>query len=391
MRIGIDYRPALLGSTGVGRYVRELVHAMAPLLKSGEELVLFGHSFAPIDRSLADRIPQPVPGAGKVTLKRRRVPGRLLDLAGRLGIMSVESFTGPLDLFHYTDLTFPPLKRSRHSVMIHDLAYIESESYHGAGFGKEAGRRLEPVAGKASAVIVPSEATASRLGTLLPLTGRRGEPPRIDVIPHGFDHLLPLADPDFRKEGGAGYFLVVGTLEPRKNQRRVVEAFEIVSRSCSDLDLVLAGKPGWLYRPVLDAVARSPVKERIRLVSSVGDRELARLYQGALGLVYPSLSEGFGLPVAEALSLGCPVITSNRSSLPEVAGDAAILLDPEDVDAMAGAMELLVRDKGLREDLSSRGSQRAKERTWAAAAGATLDLFREIVSSSNPDPGRPES
>lgn len=383
MRIGIDYRPALLGTTGVGRYVRELVAGMAPLLRRGEELVLFGASLAPVDRSLANPVPSPAPGAGKVTLKRNRMPGRLLQMAGRLGLATVESFTGPLDLFFYTDLTFPPLRAAPHCLMVHDLAYLESDRFHGVRFGQKAWKRLYPVVEKAEAVVVPSEATARALEPLLPHTGKRGRPAPIRVVPHGFDHLLPLAEGEPRPDRGARYFLVVGTLEPRKNQEKVVQAFEKVLRFHGETELLIAGKPGWLFEPLLEACAQPHVKEKVKLLGAVGDSELVRLYRGAIGLVYPSLSEGFGLPVAEALSLGCPVITSNRSSLPEVAGEAAILVDPDDVAAIAAAMNSLVRDRGLGEELSRRGIERARERTWSAAAASTLDLFREVVSPSS--------
>jgi glycosyltransferase involved in cell wall biosynthesis len=147
------------------------------------------------------------------------------------------------------------------------------------------------------------------------------------------------------------------------------------------MELVFAGIPGWLHEPFLKSLEISPARERIRLLTGVDDRSLAVLYGRALALVYPSLWEGFGLPVAEAMSMGCPVITSERSALPETAGGAALLVNPENVPEIAAAMIRLFRERSFREDLSCRGRKRAGELTWDRAAEATLKALHGCLEA----------
>jgi len=372
MKIGIDYRPALLSRTGIGRYTREITAAMAAQLAAGEELHLFGVSMARADAVTGP--PPERPPAGAV-LARKRFPGRLLHLLGRLGVMGVETFTGPLDVFLYSDLVYPPLKRAAHCVTIHDLAFLRSESFHEKGFGRTVWKRMQPVLESAAGVIVPSQATAGDLERHAPACRNK-----IHVVAHGCDHLLSPAAGSERLPAAAAalgsFFLAMGTLEPRKNWERVLRAFESAAPSLPDTSLVFAGTPGWLHEPLMRGLETSPVRGRIRLLTGVDDAALAGLYRNALALVYPSLWEGFGFPVAEAMSLGCPVITSGRSALPETAGGAALLVDPEDVSEIAAAMIRLARERSLREDLAARGRERAGSLTWKKAARETLEVLR---------------
>ena len=301
MRTGIDYRPALLSGTGIGRYTREITAAVSARLAPGEELRLFGVSLA------RPRFPFPggAPG-GRAVLARKRFPGRLLHLLGRFGLAGVETFTGPLDLFFYTDLVFPPLKRGTpYLVMVHDLAFLRSKSFHEKGFGRSVWKRMAPFLEGAAALLAPSPATADDVGRFLPAW--KG---RIHVVPHGGDHLPRPSSAG--EEGGAGsvgarrerggpevpgpYFLAVGTFEPRKNHLGVLEAFERAAAGLPGTSLVFAGTRGWLDRPFFARLDASPLRSRVRLVIGPDDKTLAGLYAGALGLVYPSLWEGLGFP-----------------------------------------------------------------------------------------------
>jgi glycosyltransferase involved in cell wall biosynthesis len=172
------------------------------------------------------------------------------------------------------------------------------------------------------------------------------------------------------------YVLSVGTLEPRKNHARLVRAFDALAATRPDLRLVLAGARGWKSGAVDSAIAAAGARARIHVLGGVSADDLAALYSGATAFAYPSLYEGFGLPVLEAMAAGAPVLTSTVSSLPEVAGDAALLVDPDDSDAMAGAMHELLFDEALRTRLAGMGLARAASFTWERTARATAESLR---------------
>jgi glycosyltransferase involved in cell wall biosynthesis len=229
----------------------------------------------------------------------------------------------------------------------------------------------------ATRVIAISRATADEV---IRLTGTAAR--RIDVIP-----LAPRAsarpmddDTVATVLGGlrlarGGFLLVPGTLEPRKNHVRVIKAFEDLARRAaipSDMLLVLAGQSGWRAERTLEALAASPVRERIRLVGYVPEDDLAALMTGAAAVVYASTYEGFGLPVLEAMACGAIVVTSAVSSMPEVAGDAAILVDPYDPSAIAGG---IVSALGAGASSRRRSIEHAVRFTWAATAAGTAAVY----------------
>jgi len=233
------------------------------------------------------------------------------------------------------------------------------------------------VADEAARVLVPSEATARDLAELYGVD--RG---RVTITPLGVE--VP-AEPDhagaerlLRDLGVRGPFLLaVGTLEPRKNLPRLLDAFGEVAGELPGHWLVVVGPVGWgpRLRPTWDSV-------RVKLAGPVGDALLHALYQAADGLAYPSLYEGFGLPVLEAMANGIPVLTSDRSSLPEVAGDAALLVDPLDRAAIGAGLVRLAGDPGLRRDLVEAGRRRAAGFTWRATAAATWATYREVAEQA---------
>jgi glycosyltransferase involved in cell wall biosynthesis len=170
------------------------------------------------------------------------------------------------------------------------------------------------------------------------------------------------------------YMLFLGTLQPRKNIRRLVEAFTCFARSGGDVALVLAGKRGWLVDDVLAQVQRDK-RDKVVITGYVADEDITALYSGALALVFPSLYEGFGFPVLESMHCGTPVLCANTSSLPELAGDAALLVDPLDTQAIAAGMARLAGDPALRADLVQRGYRQAARFTWRSAAEMTMQTL----------------
>lgn len=174
------------------------------------------------------------------------------------------------------------------------------------------------------------------------------------------------------------FILFVGTLQPRKNITRLIEAFSKIERT-KDLQLIVIGKKGWLYEEILAAPEKFGVEKDVKFLEGVNDEELEIFYKNAICYVLPSLYEGFGLPVLEAMQHGCPVITSNVSSLPEAGGDAALYVDPEDVDDIAKKITRLVHDKSLREELVSKGKKQVQKFSWEKAARETLHVLQEVA------------
>lgn len=175
------------------------------------------------------------------------------------------------------------------------------------------------------------------------------------------------------------YILFVGTLQPRKNIVRLVEAFSQAVEDEKDLQLVIVGKKGWMYEEILAAPKKFNVEERVKFLDFVSDEELPSLYQHAECFVLPSLYEGFGLPVLEAMQYGCPVITSKVSSLPEAGGDAALYVDPEDVADIAKKIKRLLSDKALRKEMIEKGKKQVAKFSWEKTARETLAVLQDVA------------
>jgi glycosyltransferase involved in cell wall biosynthesis len=176
------------------------------------------------------------------------------------------------------------------------------------------------------------------------------------------------------------YLLTVGTLEPRKNYSRLFEAYALLRQRGVEKRLVVAGRRGWMYEPALRSLAGLGLESDVTIVQP-SDQQLAALYMCADVFVYPSLYEGFGIPLLEALSCGIPVACSNSSSMPEVVGDAAVLFDPLDVTAIADAISSILNDPGLHSALCKRGPWRAALFSWDTAAEKTLQVYREAAGA----------
>ncbi|QQG40432.1 MAG: glycosyltransferase family 4 protein [Candidatus Levyibacteriota bacterium] len=175
------------------------------------------------------------------------------------------------------------------------------------------------------------------------------------------------------------YILFVGTLQPRKNIVRLIEAFSKIQDK--DIDLVIVGKKGWMYEDILQAPKKYNVENRVKFLEFVSNEELQEFYKHAVCFILPSLYEGFGLPILEAMQYGCPVITSNVSSLPEAGGEAAIYVNPEDVDDMAKKIEMVISNKKIQEELREKGYKQAKKFSWERAAKETLKVLEEVANA----------
>ena len=284
----------------------------------------------------------------------------------------------------------PPLRRRGAppaAVWVYDLAFKlrprevpwQQRLYMGAILG----RSLRA----AAAVLVPSEATRRDLLACYPITGLRSKV-----------HLVPLGLPAYPSPGplppglAPGFILAVGTVEPRKNYPRLLAAYRHLRRESVPLlvgdrpgvpELVIAGRPGWAYG---DTLERIKAERGVRYLGHVDEPTLSALYRSAAVLALPSLHEGFGLPLLEAMANGLPAVVGNVGALPELADGAAIVVDSEDVRSIAAGIERLLSDAPLREKLSAAGKERAAQFTWERAASTTRDVLRHIAASGADTP-----
>ncbi len=339
MTIGIDatysFGPNL---SGVGVYSREILNELARLHSEVHWLRYYRsprywQSFSTL------------PGA------RRRL---LLDSVG---------LRSP-DLFHGLNQRLPKKPFRRQIATFHDL-FVLTGDYSTAEFRSRFAAQARHAAAQADHLIAVSEFTATQMQGLLNVPRAK-----ITVIPHG---VTPLPIPALPREK---IVLNVGAIQTRKNISRLVRAFQSLPL---DWTLVLAGSSGFGSQSILNEIAASPARDRIRVTGYIGSAELAQWYARASIFAFPSLDEGFGIPILEAMAAGVPVIASNRSAMPEVCGEAALLVTPDVESEIAIALRHLADDLSLRESLVRKGHARAKEFTWNKAACATWDAYRPFL------------
>ena len=359
MKIAVDVTGSLYTGTGVANYYHHLVPLLRSL-ESANQFLFFGYSLRRrAELTLADRT--------------FPLPPSLMDIVwNRLHVFPVERLIGDCDLLHSWDYIQPPTRKAKIVTTIHDLTPMLFPKHHLPKTVSVYKAGLKWVEREAEAVIADSLATKA---DLLKLT----------KIPEDNIHVIYLAAADafqeFRlrqantkdvsieqvrnKYGIKGdYSLSVGTLEPRKNVERSVQAFKIAS---ADQTLVVAGHSGW-GRDIKPAPG-------VLMIGYVPDADLPPLYAGASCFLYPSLYEGFGLPVLEAMAVGTPVVTSDRGSLKEIAGDAAVTVNPESVEAIAFGINVALK---RRDELSQKGIKQAQQFSWELTAAQTLEVYEKI-------------
>jgi glycosyltransferase involved in cell wall biosynthesis len=304
-------------------------------------------------------------------------------------ILSAELRRSPVDVLH-VQFTSPPFSPCPVVVSIHDLSFEHLPQTFKWRSRKQLRITVRRSAREASQVIALSEHTRKDIISTYCIP-----PEKVTVIPlAAAAHFRPIRNDEelqrVRQTYGieGEYILSVGAIQPRKNLSRLVAAYSRLRRATPEGNLpklVLAGKCAWLYEETLRTIKELQVSDSVILTGYVPESDLPVLYSGALCFVYPSYFEGFGLPPLEAMKCGVPVIVGNRTSLPEVVGDAAILVDPFDADAIAGAMDKLISDSNLRAELAARGLARAKLFDWRETARQTLTVYQRaagVASSS---------
>jgi glycosyltransferase involved in cell wall biosynthesis len=378
MLIGIDAsRATIARRTGTETYSRNLIRALIGL-GSGHRFRLYTNGVAQVP-GISDE-----PGTSNTSVEVRSIPFPRLWTHVRL---SAEMLTQPPDVLFVPAHVLPLIHPRRSVVTVHDLGYLYYPEAHRTADRRYLDWSTRWNGRQAMAVLADSQATKDDL-----VRAYGVDPGRVHVVYLGRDEAFGPVCEDAELAhvrehyGVAGrYFLYVGTLQPRKNLARVIDAFArltgdpALAPTLSDVQLVLAGKRGWLYDDLFAQVTRLGLANRVVFPGYVEEADLPALLSGALALVFPSLYEGFGIPVLEAGACGVPVITSNTSSLPEVAGDAALLVDPHDVDAIADAMFRIATDAGLRAELDRRGRENVKRFSWEKCAQETLAVLEEAA------------
>ena len=367
MLIGVDASRALTAHpTGTEMYSLQLIRALVRM-DSGHRFRLYTNGRPP--EGLFWEGPQPE------NVEIRNIPFPRLWTHLRL---SGEMLADAPDVL-FVPAHVLPLVHPRSSVVtVHDLGYLYYPEAHRTGARRYLDWSTGWNARHALLVLADSEATRADL-----VRAYGVNPDRVHVVYLGHQ----MAARDDRTANGdlpgpsGRYLLYVGTLQPRKNLQRVVAAFARLAGTppFAGVNLVLAGRTGWLSEGIFSEVERFGLRDRVLFPGYVADADLPALYRNALAYVFPSLYEGFGLPVLEAQGYGVPVMTSNNSSLPEVAGDAALLVDPHDVDAIADAMYRLATDEALRQELIRRGAENVRRFSWEKCARETLEVLLEAA------------
>lgn len=356
MHIIVDARMAF--HTGIGRYIRSLCRA---LLSQPSE-----HTLSLLLDPLITRQAQQEIGPTQVI----PFPAKIYSLREQLQSLRLyRAHAKQASLFHCPHYNVPWFLPHNSVVTVHDLTHFQFPEHFGRHRAALAFRLLRRAVQRAGHLIAVSQGTQQALTALVPEAEGK-----TTVIHHGVaEHFSPLpaaAIETFKRTHNLGpFFLYVGSARPHKNMRRVLQAFRQVKARLAQMELVLIG---------VELSALSGALEGVHTFPNVPEAELVHWYNAAVGLVFPSLNEGFGLPALEAMACGTPVIGSNIAALIEVTGNAGLLVNPWDVEALARAMQQLVLNRALHSHLRRQGLQQARAFTWERAAEKTLQVYRAV-------------
>ena len=379
MRICIDLSPAVHHRAGIGRYAQELTAALLQIATKNEYIAFY-------NCSAQVQIEPPLDSIPHLPLGLPDKPWRLRVLLAQLLHRSQDNLFRGVDLFHATDHLLPSLSHVRSVFTLHDLTFRLYSQAHNVWNRWFLSLMMPRFLRTADAIVADSACTQRDAARLY-----RVDIARVNVIYPGVSvHFRP-ADPQvvqaIRKKYGLPerFILYVGTIEPRKNLTALLEAFRHLLATCSPLPatcslrLVIVGKKGWLYEGVFRRLRELGLEDRVHFTGYVPDGDLPALYSAASVFVFPSLYEGFGLPVLEAMACGTPVIASNTSSLPEVVGEAGLLVNPHDIHTLVAALKRVLADEHLRAEMKAQGLERAQAFTWERTARETLRVYEEVL------------
>jgi glycosyltransferase involved in cell wall biosynthesis len=371
VRIGLDATPLLGPRTGVGYYTSRLLAAMLAADPEWRYLLYSNRSLEPLEPALA-----------RATPVYSRLSGRRMVWMQCLLPPVIRSSRA--QLCHFPNAMAPLWQQQPFVLTIHDASLFLYAHTHPLARLVSIRLILPLLARRAAAIITVSHHARNDLLRILHLP-----PEKVHVIYEAApEEFRPVNDPAIlngvrQKYGLPPQFLLyVGTLEPRKNLRRLLRALHEIRRRGYPHKLVMVGPPGWHLHHFYEEIERLSLQDRVSFTGYVPAADLPALYSLASLFVFPSLYEGFGLPPLEAMACGAPVLASNRTSLPEICGDAAHLVDPEDEAALVNAMLSLLSDDERRRELSRRGPVRARLFSWKQAAQETMTVYCRVLNGS---------
>jgi len=378
LEIGIDARLLYYQRGGIAQYTRHLIRELAQGTAAGDAPAaryVILHSRKDSPEATSSALPADTPLA-------RRVPlwtpphNRFEQLA-----LPIELARLRLDLLHSPDF-IPPFRGSfRRVITVHDLNFLLYPKFLTTESRRYYNNQIERAVRVADHILADSFATRDDLARLL------------NVPPEKMSVVWLAANPIYRRlsqeetsallarhQLSPGYVLFTGTLEPRKNLPGLLEAYRMLCDQYAAPLLVMAGRRGWLYDEIFAHIERLGLAARVRFIENPEDAGMVALYNGAGVFVLPSFYEGFGLPVLEAMACGTPAIIANRASLPEIAGDAALLIEPEDIPGLTQTLLRVLNDSTLRAQMIEKGYAQAGQFSWAKTAQETLAVYRQILS-----------
>jgi glycosyltransferase involved in cell wall biosynthesis len=371
----MDLSAAAHERAGLGRYAAALASA---ILAQGAPLTAF------VNDPRESHLRPPLSELRTFTTRLPRRRWRLRAAVSYFGAPALDRTFPGVGLFHATEHLLPKLTRARSVFTLHDTAYLLFPEYHLPRNRIYLRAMMPRFLRRADRIIAVSENTRRDALRLYPI-----DPEKIEVIPEG-------VEARFRPDVGGDvishirrryalperFLLSVGTIEPRKNLSTLVEAYAALRSRHPEVGLVIAGSRGWLYDRFFEQLRSLGLEDHVVFTGYVPEEDIPALLNAAEVFAFPSEFEGFGLPPLEAMACGIPVVCSNAASLPEVVGDAGLLLPPRDVRGWVTALDRLLDDGQLRADLSARGLARARLFSWDTAASRTLEIYRSVMTAT---------
>jgi len=371
MTLCLDLSAAAHERAGLGRYAASLAKALLPLRP---DLHVF------INDPRESRLRPPLNDLPTHTVNLPRKRWRLRAAVSYFGGPGMDHAFDGVSLFHATEHLLPRITHARSVFTLHDTAYLLFPQYHLLRNRLYLTLMMPRFLAQAEAIIAVSESTRRDAERFYRL-----DPAKVHVIPEGVEpQFAPITNCQLldairqRYNLPFRFILYVGTIEPRKNLLTLLEAYAALRVQSPEVGLVIAGGRGWLYESFFECLRQLGLEEYVTLTGYVPDDDLPALLNLAEVFAFPSVFEGFGLPPLEAMACGAPVVCSNASSLPEVVGEAGLLLPPADLRAWVEALQRLLTTPELRAELRAQGLARARRFTWEAAAQKTLAIYETV-------------